>query len=480
MDEEERAIAAWRVPSQIERFYQPVAAGLVHGRMIGKGPPVLLIHDLPGSGRLVEDSLITLAQWHYKAIAFDVPGFGQSDPAADVVRAMVEANAPFGPMAVICWPGSVGLAQAMVAQMPQARLVCVMDHSPGPIAKPELSPDGQHLAELWPSALHAAGNDPARAQKNLAEWLLTKPEGWAMMAVGHMPSTHDAPPLIGDLGKARPLLLACFDGAIRSTKYFANGAYGRLHVRKMEPLSGASKTPLICFHASPLSGVVYEPLGRAMAHDRLVLMPDTPGFGESDTPDAPQSISQLAEALFQAVIGEQSGPVDLFGFHTGSMIAAELAAKYPDRIRRVAMISAPLFTETERAWFKDHYRPKPELSDGSHNVDRWQTFWPWRGPRQTIENYARNHAQGLRGGPSHHWGHKAAFDHDMASCFARMMQPVLVFNPNDDLAEQSRRAAALVRDGQVLELPDCGHGMLDSDTALLAGHLRTFFDSDRV
>ena len=77
-----------------------------------------------------------------------------------------------------------------------------------------------------------------------------------------------------------------------------------------------------------------------------------------------------------------------------------------------------------------------------------------------------------------HWGHKAAFDHGFADCLSQMRQPTLVFNPADDLVEQTRRAPALMHNGRLLELPDCGHGMLDSDTDMLVSHLRTFLDRD--
>ena len=103
-------------------------------------------------------------------------------------------------------------------------------------------------------------------------------------------------------------------------------------------------------------------------------------------------------------------------------------------------------------------------------------FWNWRGPRQSIENYARNHAQGMRGGPAYHWGHRAAFDHDFAGCLALLNQPVLILNPADDLAELTRRAIGQMPRGDIIELPDCGHGMLDSDTELVAQYLRQFLD----
>jgi len=135
-----------------------------------------------------------------------------------------------------------------------------------------------------------------------------------------------------------------------------------------------------------------------------------------------------------------------------------------------------LFTDTELAWFRDHYKPKPETADGAHVVERWQAFLNWRGPRQDLGHYARNHAEGLRGGPAYFWGHRAAFNHDFAGALAKLDQEILVLNPADDLVDQTRRAQGLMKNGRIMDLPDQGHGMLESDTAIVAAIARAFLD----
>jgi len=51
-----------------------------------------------------------------------------------------------------------------------------------------------------------------------------------------------------------------------------------------------------------------------------------------------------------------------------------------------------------------------------------------------------------------------------------------LLNPDDDLAEQTPRAAPLLKNGRIHDLP-YSHGMLDAHTAEIAAILRQFLDS---
>lgn len=53
---------------------------------------------------------------------------------------------------------------------------------------------------------------------------------------------------------------------------------------------------------------------------------------------------------------------------------------------------------------------------------------------------------------------------------------MLVINPGDDLAEQTRRAAPLIANGGIIERPGWGHGFLDLHTAEAVDLVREFLD----
>lgn len=256
---------------------------------------------------------------------------------------------------------------------------------------------------------------------------------------------------------------------------FADGPYGQFHLRVAEPRSPSAR-PLVCLHMSPNSGRVYEAFLEEMGRDRLAVAPDTPGFGESDAPDEPPRIEDYAAAMAGLIDSLALPQVDVLGYHTGSMTAAELALRRPDLVRHVVMISAPIYTPEEQAARRQRYKPESLTEDGSHLTGRWQFMRQFYGEDVPLSIVARNFAEGGRGGPLAWWGHRAAFEYPLAAKLPQVEQPVLVLNPDDDLAEQTPRAEALVRRGRVQRLPGYSHGMLDIHSAEIGGILREFLD----
>ena len=64
----------------ITRDYVDWADGQIHYRLGGEGPgaPLVLLHQTAGSSAMYQ-SLMEILQGHYRLIALDTPGFGQSD-----------------------------------------------------------------------------------------------------------------------------------------------------------------------------------------------------------------------------------------------------------------------------------------------------------------------------------------------------------------------------------------------------------------
>ncbi|WP_380875768.1 hypothetical protein ACFB49_05950 [Sphingomonas sp. DBB INV C78] len=243
---------------------------------------------------------------------------------------------------------------------------------------------------------------------------------------------------------------------------YVDGPFGQMHVRVAgEP---GEHPPLICFHMSPMSGRIYERfLAVLAAQGRMAVAIDTPGFGMSDPPSSPPGIADYSRAM-QAAIAALGfvGLVDLMGYHTGSMIAADLAADRPDLVRRLVCVSAPIFTSEELVEMRRLYAPHMPDADGSHLLKRWQGFVHWNlGRGLSIEDLNDMFPEGLLAGNREWWGHNAAFSFVPDMRIPEVTQPMLILSTDDDLQEQSRRAPALMRHGRLVELPHWGHGFLD-------------------
>lgn len=243
---------------------------------------------------------------------------------------------------------------------------------------------------------------------------------------------------------------------------YVDGPHGQMHLR-ITGTESRDRPPLVCIHMSPMSGRVFETFLAHAGRDRLALAFDTPGFGLSDAPSAPPTIGDYADALLAGLTAAGiAGPVDLMGYHTGSMIAVEMALRAPDRIRRLIMIAAPIITDEERQQFRDFYREKPATADGSHILSRWQGFYYHHArPEADVEEISERFPDALLGGRKSAWGHQAAFAHDLAGRLPLVHQPVLIWTTGDDLDVQTRRADGRALYAQRLELPGWGHGFLD-------------------
>ena len=259
---------------------------------------------------------------------------------------------------------------------------------------------------------------------------------------------------------------------------YGKHANGQMHFRIAQP-KAAEHNPLVCLHMSPSSGRIYDTLLREMGLDRIAIAPDTPGFGESDPPDNPPEIADFARANFSLL--DQLGitePVDVMGYHTGSLTAMEMARQQPERIRRLVLVSAAMFTEKELAEIKVEFAPQPLYEDGQHLVELWQKLRLWRDPAQSLEATQWNFAEQLRGGQTAWWGHRAAFNYPREDVLPKLSLPILILNPEDDLYEYTKRAVPLLQNGRVHNLPGWSHGFLDIHTTEVAKLLRNFLDSE--
>lgn len=261
-------------------------------------------------------------------------------------------------------------------------------------------------------------------------------------------------------------------------RLYVEGPFGQIHLR-LAGEGDSGRPPLLCFHMSPMSGRIYERFIDRMAEGRLAVAVDTPGFGMSDPPAAPPAIADYARAMRTAVeaLGIRN-PVDLMGYHTGSMIAADLAADHPALVRRLILVSAPIFTEAEQSEMRRLYAPiKPSL-DGSHLLKRWKGYLHHNlGRGLTLEDVADMFSDGLLGRNIAWWGHNAAFAYAGDIRLPAIAQPILLLNPGDDLQAETRRAPALMRNGRMIELPGWGHGFLDGFTDDAARLASSFLDA---
>jgi pimeloyl-ACP methyl ester carboxylesterase/catechol 2,3-dioxygenase-like lactoylglutathione lyase family enzyme len=261
--------------------------------------------------------------------------------------------------------------------------------------------------------------------------------------------------------------------AVRVRREFVDGRYGQLHLRRASPAqAGGLRAPVVLLHQTPLSGRMFSELLRELGRDRVVLAPDTPGYGESDAPPSPPELADYADALHDFVAGLKE-PVDLVGYHTGAMLAAELAARHPGSVRRVVLISMPLFTAERRAAL---VTATPLAEDGSSLLAEWRSTMRVRPAGQTLEQAARIVAEKQRAGTRAGWALAALQRYDAVPRLQAISRPVTVVRPQDGLWDEGAAAARLIPGARLVDAPQWAFGLFDADPSGVARVIREALD----
>ncbi len=246
-------------------------------------------------------------------------------------------------------------------------------------------------------------------------------------------------------------------------KTYVEGRYGQIHVL----IAGEDKPgtlPLYCAHQSPKSGAEFATFMRAAGEERLVVAPDYPGYGMSDRPnsEASTTVDMYAEQMW--AVADQMGheKIDLFGNHTGSKVIAAMAMTQPERVGSLVMISAALLTPEEKEMFGNMFQPIPLDDSGTRYRIMWERIIERRSKGVTYEMLGESMALNLMGGEAYEWGHHAAFSWDKYETALRTLDHrITILNPNDDLTEATGRAAPMLKNGEVIELPDWVYNFMD-------------------
>lgn len=77
----------------------------------------------------------------------------------------------------------------------------------------------------------------------------------------------------------------------------------------------------------------------ALARSSTVICPDNPGIGGSPTPTEPLSIAAIATEMLALLDAHGLEVADVAGWSMGGFVAQELAARAPDRIGRLVLLS---------------------------------------------------------------------------------------------------------------------------------------------
>lgn len=103
---------------------------------------------------------------------------------------------------------------------------------------------------------------------------------------------------------------------------------------------GGAGEPLVLLHGLSGSARWWGRNVRALAKEFRVVVPDVIGFGRTRCPGPLPDMDRTAEVLAEWLERTSPGPVNLVGHSMGGQIAVHLAARFPERVKRLVLVDA--------------------------------------------------------------------------------------------------------------------------------------------
>ncbi|MEM7327614.1 MAG: alpha/beta hydrolase [Pseudomonadota bacterium] len=258
-------------------------------------------------------------------------------------------------------------------------------------------------------------------------------------------------------------------------KGYSDGPEGQIHWRMATSESISNQPDLFCFSPAPFGSIAYASLLPLLAKDMRVCAPDYPGQAGSDGGSATPSIESYATSML-AVIQDLSNqnPVNLLGFHSGCLVAAEVQRQAPQLVERVVLVDVPAFDPETRAKYLPMVGAPFEPTADLDSVSKaWEMAVSKRLETQTLEHCLAMFADAVGNGRRMNATFHAAFTYDVEIKLSALDAPTTVIASQSGLLSPSRRAAAIIPNCELVEMLSVKRSVLDENARTTADAIRS-------
>ena len=226
-------------------------------------------------------------------------------------------------------------------------------------------------------------------------------------------------------------------------KLYADTRFGQVHARIAHAASPSGCAPLLCLHPAPSSGLYFTTVMPLLSRDRDVIAPDYPGYGGSDALPKPVTIGDYAQAMLEFL--DAAGvhePVDVLGFHTGCLVAAEMAHAAPDKLHKLVLCDIPYFTTEQQDSFRAKMtQPMPVSAELESLAGPWAFNVSGRIDDVPLPRAFELFTEHLRAGTCDYFGFAAAFSYDCTARFSDLQADVSCLATQSGLHAPTEAAA---------------------------------------
>lgn len=255
---------------------------------------------------------------------------------------------------------------------------------------------------------------------------------------------------------------------------FLNTADGQIHYRMDGP---AEPPPIILLHQVPRSSDSFVEVMPLLARKRRVIAMDTIGYGDSDKPpkDKWYTVEDYAKTVIMLLDSLDIEKAVVLGHHTGSKIAVETAAAYPERVERLILLGPYLWKKEEKKDGVGQSGRWAEIEmkeDGSHLMELWRVKGSSVGyptPGMTPEFTTRRILDILKATDTMHRGHFASASYNQAERLPLIKCPTLAIWGTEDL--EMHKVIGLYPGNIDKLIPDCKVEIVEGGTDMLPNQM---------
>lgn len=194
-----------------------------------------------------------------------------------------------------------------------------------------------------------------------------------------------------------------------------------------------SGDPLLLLHQTPFSSEEFLRMIPILSKNYRVVAMETLGYGYSDNPPREYEVEDFAQSVINFLNALGIKKTSIAGHHTGSSIAVEVAAAYPEYVDKLILSGCPLWEMEKWEELFENITPLTQLSDdGSFLINWWNLFKGWS-PQAKPEFLLKPLALALDGLTKPHDAHFAVSRHDVKQRLPLIKSPTLLISGSEDL-----------------------------------------------
>ena len=244
---------------------------------------------------------------------------------------------------------------------------------------------------------------------------------------------------------------------------------------------GAQAPVVLLIHGLAGACGLWNPVSQVLREHFRVVQYDLRGHGESGSPEGSWSLEDFVADLLQVFRRHELSRIHLAGFSLGGLIAQRFAIDHPDKVERLAIVSAVAGRTAEEKEKVTRRLENLRAGDYDTNIEAALERWFSPGFREQHPDLVEQRMALMRKVGSQRGyiqAYKVFSTSDLADELQLISAPTLIMTGEKDPGSNPRMAALMhsrIPDSKMEILPGLRHSLLVEAPELVAEKLNGFF-----